>query len=132
MNLTQVLLQFLLVDAPLKDVADQLLPRFRTTDGFLLPLNQWQEVPSNAQRLFGVVDRAEVGLQIWTFQQSSIEPLSKQRFVQSNVHAGRVTRCTDVSGACPQATSLAVANPGTDHQKERPESHPAQQRLRLA
>ncbi len=50
----------------LEEVAEQFCARFSTSSGFQLSLNHGQEVPSNSQCLFGVIDRAEGGLQVWT------------------------------------------------------------------
>lgn len=65
----------------LDNVAQQLRSRFGTTRRLQLPFDEWRQMPSEGQRLFSVVDSAELWLEVGSLGQSGGESLREQGFI---------------------------------------------------
>lgn len=79
--LVQVLGERLLAAQHLKDPAQQLRAGLGATRHPQLALNDRGEMPRDRQRLLGVVDRTEVGVQIGPQRKRGIKSIGQQRFV---------------------------------------------------
>ena len=84
-----------------KDVAQQISSRLGTTCPLQLPFDERRQMPCDGQRLFSVVDSAELWLEVGAVGQGSVETLREQGFVQAGMHARRLARKTDVQGKVP-------------------------------